>query len=141
MLYFTLDHDLSINGVSRIVYGNAHNRIELDPRFDFDDFRINFNMDVTKWIDEEESDCIIDKVNVSAWVFHKTIINVDVDVYGHDVEYGELDPDFSKVIDCNRTIDSTILYKMVTEIVKKSASIAAYEVTKNITDEWSVEGF
>lgn len=141
MLYFTLDHDLSINGASRVVYGNAYNCIELDPRFDFDDFRINFDMDVIKWIDDEESDCIIDKVNVSTWVFHKSIINVDVDVYGHDVDYGELDPDFSKVIDCNRTIENTIFYQMVIEIVKKSAGIAAYEVARGITDEWSYNGF
>ena len=141
MLYFTLDHDLRVNGVSRVVYDNAYNRIALDPRFDFDDFRINFEMDVIKWIDEEESDCIIDKVNVSAWVFHKAIISVDVDVYGHDVEFGELDPDFSKAIDCNRTIENTVLYQMIAEIVKKSAGIAAYEVTKNITNEWSLEGF
>jgi len=141
MLYFTLDHELFLNGVSRVVYDNVWNHIELNPRFDFGDFRVNFDLDVVAWIDAEQSNCIIDKVNVSAWVYEHSIIEVDVNVYGHDVEFGKLNPDFSKAIDCNRPIDNTVLYRMIVEIVKKSAGIAAFEVTHNITNEWSLEGF
>ena len=141
MLYFTLDHELFLNGVSRVVYDNVWNCIELDPRFDFNDFHVDFDMDVIKWVDEEQSDCIIDKVNVSAWVFERALIEVDASVYGHDVEYGELVPDFAKTIDCNRPIEQTALYSMITEIVKKSAGIAAFEVTQGITREWSLDGF
>ena len=141
MLYFTLDHELFLNGVSRVVYDNVWNCISLDPRFDFDDFRINFDMDVVKWVEDEQADCIVDKVNVSAWVFGRVLWSVDISVYGHDNYYGELDPDFAKAIDCNRPIEQTMLYSMVTEAVKKAAGIAAFEVTNNITQEWSLDGF
>jgi len=141
MLYFTLDHELFLNGVSRVVYDNVWNCIELDPRFDFDDFHVDFDMDVIKWIDEEKADCIIDKVNVSAWVFKRAIIEVDASVYGHDTDYGELNPDFVKTIDCNRPIENTALYQMISEIVKKSAGIAVFEAVQGITKEWSLDGF
>lgn len=141
MLYFILDHELYVNAVSRVIYNNVWNCIELQPTFDFDDFRIDFDMDVIKWVDEEESDCIVDKVNVSAWVFERALTEVDVSVYGHDTEYGELDPEFAKTVDCNRPIESTVLYRMITEIVKKAAGIAAFEVTQGITQEWSLDGF
>ena len=141
MLYFILDHELFLNGVSRVIYGNVWNCIELDPRFNFNDFRVNFDMDVVKWIDDEQSDCIVDKVNVSAWVFGGALWEVDVSVYGHDIDYGELNPDFVKTIDCNRPIEQSVLYSMITEVVKKSAGIAAFEVTNNITQEWSLDGF
>ena len=109
MLYFTLDHELFLNGVSRVVYDNVWNCINLDPRFDFNDFRINFDMDVVKWVEDEQADCIIDKVNVSAWVFERSIVEVDVNVYGHDVDYGKLNPEFDKTIDCNRPIEQSVL--------------------------------
>ena len=141
MLYFTLDHELFINGVSRVVYDNVWNCITVDPRFDFNDFRINFDMDVIAWIDEEQADCIIDKVSVSAWVFEHNLIEVGVSVYGHDVDYGVLNPDFIKTVDCHRTVENTILYKMIVEIVKQAAGIAAFEVTQGITQEWSFDGF
>lgn len=141
MLYFTLDHELSINGVSRVIYDNVWKKIELDPRFDFDDFRVNFDMDVIKWVEDENAPCIVDRVNVSAWVFEHSLIEVDVNVYGHDMEYGELIPNFDKAISCRRPIENTVLYRMIVEVVKKSAGIAAFEVTQNITQEWSLDGF
>lgn len=141
MLYFNLDHELSINGVSPVKYDDVWNCITLDPKFDFNDFRVNFDMDVIKWVDEEQSDCIVDKVNVSAWVFERDIIEVDISVYSHDVDYGDLNPDFVKTVDCRRAIENTVLYRMVTEIVKKAAGIAAYEVTQGITYDWSLERF
>ena len=141
MLYFTLDHELYVNGISRVVYGNTWNRINLDPEFDFNDFRVNFNMNVVKWIDAENADCIIDNVNVSAWVFKRSIVEVDISTYGHDIDYGDLDPDFIKTVDCNKPIENTVLYKMITEIVKKAAGIAAFEVTQGITQDWALEGF
>lgn len=141
MLYFALDHDLSINSVSSIRYDNVWNCIKIDPQFDFNDFRVNFDMDVIAWIDEEKADCIIDRVNVSAWAFERDIVEVDISVYGHDVDYGVLNPDFVKTVDCRRAIENTVLYRMVSEIVKKAAGIAAYEVTQGITYDWSLEGF
>lgn len=141
MLYFNLDHELFLNGVSRVIYGNVWNCINIDAQFDFNDFRVNFDMDVIKWIDDENADCIIDKVNVSAWVFEHSIVEVDVNVYGHDMDYGELNPDFIKTIDCNRPTENSVLYKLITETVKKAAGIAAYEVTQGITTEWALEGF
>lgn len=141
MLYFTLDHELFINGITRVVYDNVWNCINLDPRFDFDDFRINFDMDVVKWVEDEQADCIVDKVNVSAWVYKRALVEVDASVYGHDIDYGELNPEFDKTIDCNRPIEQSVLYSMITEVVKKAAGIAVFEVTNNITTEWSLEGF
>lgn len=141
MLYFALDHELYLNAVSRVVYDNVWNCIELKPNFDFDDFTVDFDMDVIKWVDDELSDCMVDKVNVSAWVYKRSLVVVDVSVYGHDVEYGELNPEFAKTVDCNRLIEETVLYRMITEIVKKAAGIAAFEVTQGITKEWSLEGF
>ena len=141
MLYLTLDHELYLDGVSRVIYDNVWNSIKLNPRFDFNDFRVNFDMDVIKWVDEENANCIVDKVSVSAWVFGHALVEVDVDVYGHDNDYGDFNPDFTKAIDCNRPIDETMLYKMIMEVVKKSAGIAAFEVTQGITKEWCFEGF